>query len=185
MDEKKREQEPPPQEEKKKEIKEGGGGKGLFFGVIGGIILINAVVAFLLVQSTRPKNTEEIEAKAKADSVKTAGEESTKMGATTAEAPIEATVNIAGTDGERFLKASVIFEWDEVQYPQLAVELEKRAPKFKDLLIDHMSKLTLIEVTEPDAKEKIRKDLLRLVNNTLPPKLGEIKEVYFTQFIIQ
>ena len=51
--------------------------------------------------------------------------------------------------------------------------------------VDHLSKLTLMDVTEPDAKEKIRKDLLRVINATLPPKLGEVREVLFTTYIIQ
>lgn len=185
MDEKKKEQEPAPKQDTKEKPAGESGGKGLFFGVIAGIVILNTVIAFFLIQMTKPKNTDEVEAKLKADSAKVAAESVTEMGATTAEAPIEAVVNIAGTDGERFLKSSIAFEFNEVQYPLLAAELTKRAPKFKDILIDYLSKLTLLEVTAPDAKEKIRKDLLRIVNNSLPPKLGEVKEVYITQYIIQ
>jgi flagellar basal body-associated protein FliL len=186
MDEKKKDQESAPKQDTKEKTDAGGSGnKSLFLGVIAGIVILNTVIAFFLVQMTRPKNTGELEAKLKADSAKVAAESTTEMGATTAEAPIEAVVNIAGTDGERFLKASIAFEFNETQFPGLGVELEKRAPKFKDILIDYLSKLTLLEVTAPDAKEKIRKDLLRIVNNSLSPKLGEVKEVYITQYIIQ
>jgi flagellar basal body-associated protein FliL len=186
MDEKKKDQDLDLKQDSKENATESkGGNKGLFFGVIAAIVILNTVIAFFLVQMTKPKNTDEIEAKLKADSAKVAAESATEMGATTAEAPIEAVVNIAGTDGERFLKASIAFEFNEIQYPKLGEELKKRAPKFKDILIDYLSKLTLLEVTEPDAKEKVRKDLLRLVNNSLSPKEGEVREVYITQYIIQ
>jgi flagellar basal body-associated protein FliL len=107
------------------------------------------------------------------------------MGATTADNPIEAIVNIAGTDGERFLKAAIIFEYDDAAYPELGQELIKRAPKFKNLLIDNLSKMTLMDLTEPDAKERIRKNLLKHINNTIPAKIGEVREVLFTTYLIQ
>lgn len=159
--------------------------KFFFFGIIAGMILINAVIAFVLVKATSPESQEKKLAKIQADSLKKTIEIATAMGATTAESPIEAIVNIAGTDGERFLKAAIIFEYDDVTYPELGLELEKRTPKFKNILIDHLSKLTLMDVTEPDAKDRIRKNLLKIINSTLPAKTGEIREVLFTTYLIQ
>lgn len=182
-------------EEKKKESneenskdsvkKEPKGNKFAFIGVLAGMVLLNAVIAFVLVKATSPESQEKKLARVQADSLKKTIEVATSMGATTAESPIEAVVNIAGTDGERFLKAAIIFEYDDVAYPELAAELEKRAPKFKNLLIDHLSKLTLMDVTEPDAKDRIRKNLLKLINSTLPAKNGEVREVLFTTYLIQ
>jgi flagellar basal body-associated protein FliL len=63
--------------------------------------------------------------------------------------------------------------------------MRSRAPRFKNLFIDHLSRLTLADLTEPDAKDKIRKDLVRLVNATMPPKEGEVRDVFFTEYIIQ
>jgi len=162
-----------------------GGNKFLLIGIVVGILIINTVVAFVLIKWTKPVSQEQKIAKMQADSLKKVTEQATTMGATTAENPIEAVVNIAGTGGERFLKAAIIFEYDDKEYPELGEELMRRAPKFKDLLINHLSRLTLEEVTEVDAKEKIRKDLLRLVNATLPIKIGEVREVLFTTYIVQ
>ena len=81
--------------------------------------------------------------------------------------------------------AAIIFEYDDKEYPELGEELVRRVPKFKDLMINHLSSLTLIELTEPDAKLKIRKDLLRLVNGTLPMKKGVVRDILFTSYIIQ
>jgi flagellar basal body-associated protein FliL len=78
-----------------------------------------------------------------------------------------------------------VFEYDDVKYPELGEELKKRAPKFKSILMAYLSKLTLVEVTEPDAQERFGKDLLRLINSTLPSETGEIREVMFTSYIIQ
>ena len=164
---------------------EGGDNKLMMMGILIGVILVNSVIAFLMVRATKPSNPEAGAAQAQADSLKRATERMTVMGATTADAPIEAIVNIAGTEGERFLKAAVIFEYDDREFPDLGTERARRVPKFKDLLINHLSRLTLEDLTEPDAKEKIRKDLLHLVNATIPPKTGEVREVLFTSYIIQ
>jgi flagellar basal body-associated protein FliL len=163
---------------------EGKNSKILFFGIIAVVLILNTVIAFVLIQATRPKDVEKEREKMRADSLKQVMETTTQMGATT-EKPIETIVNIAGTDGERFLKASVLFEYDDQKFPELGAELTRREPKFKSILMTYLSKLTLVEVTEPDAQERIGKDLLRMVNNTLPSKLGEIREVMFVTFIIQ
>lgn len=162
-----------------------GGGKLLFIGILAGIIIANTIIAFVLVRATKPKDPNQKSEQLAADSLTNAREQMTTMGATTADNPIEAIVNIAGTDGERLLKAAIIFEFDDKAFPELGAELARRAPKFKDLLIDHLSKLLLLDVTEPNSKDRIRKDLLRLVNHTLPPKIGEVREVLFTTYIIQ
>jgi flagellar basal body-associated protein FliL len=164
---------------------EGKNNKMLFFAIIVVVLLLNTGIAFLLIQATRPKDVAKEEEKKKVDSLVKVEENTTEMGATTGEKPIEVVVNIAGTDGERFLKASVVFEYDDIKYPVLAEELEKRSPKFKSIVMAYMSKLTLVEVTEPDAQERFGKDLLRLINSTLPSEAGEIREVMFTSYIIQ
>lgn len=164
---------------------EGKNSKVLFFGIIAAAILLNTLIAFVLIQATRPKDLEKEREKIRTDSLKQVMETSTQMGATTHKEPIEAIVNIAGTDGERFLKATIIFEYDDQKYVELGAELSRRAPKFKSILMNHLSKLTLVELTEPDAKERISKEVLRMINNSLPSKIGEVREVMFTTFIIQ
>jgi len=164
----------------------GGGNKFMLIGVIAAILVINSAIAYVLVQMTSPKKEVAADAKHGKDSTAAEStEHTTSVGATTGEKPIEAIVNIAGTDGERFLKVSVAFEYDDVTYPLLGEALESRSPKIKDMLIDHLSKLTLVEVTEPDAKDRIRKDMLRLVNNSLPKEDGSIRDVYILNYIIQ
>jgi len=192
---KEREKEPPQEAPSKEEaVKKPPDNKPLFLGILIGVIILNTLVAFLLIQMTRPKRAEEVDAKLHADSLKQA-EIASKIGTIFPEQPIEVIVNIAGTDGERFLKTAVQLEIEggeekkggggEGEGEKKGSEIDKWVPKIRNIILEHLSKLTLMEVNEPEAKEKIRKDLLRLLNNALPPKLGEIRDVFFIQFLIQ
>jgi flagellar basal body-associated protein FliL len=173
-----------PEEKKKK--------KGPNLILIGGILAVlagNVTIGIIIYNKLTPKKeTTEDGKKDKHTQDKKDHHEAeggTHVGATTADAPVEAVVNVAGTDGERFLKVAIAFEFDDITHPMLLHALEVRNPKIKDILIDYLSKLTIMEVTAPDAKEKIRKDILRLVNNLIPPSEGQIRDVYITNYIIQ
>jgi flagellar basal body-associated protein FliL len=134
----------------------------------------------------------------------------TEMGATTEETPVEVLVNIAGTDGERFLKAALVMEYidktgskkepekkekkegenkegenKEAGPAGMAAAIKLRMPKYKNYLLENLSKMTMAELTAPETKEKIRKDFIQMVNNSLPPNFGVVKDIYFTQYIIQ
>jgi flagellar basal body-associated protein FliL len=184
-DDKKKDKEAEGKTEEPKAEKAKGNNKFMFIGLIAGVLVLNTAMALFLVQMTSPKKEKATVDANKKDSAHIESEHSTHVAATTADAPVEAVVNIAGTDGERFLKVAVAFEYDDVAHPMLLEALTQRAPKIKDMLIDHLSKLTLVEVTEPDAKEKLRKDLLRLVNSSIPKEEGAIRDVYIVNYIIQ
>ncbi|MDR2592780.1 MAG: flagellar basal body-associated FliL family protein [Chitinispirillales bacterium] len=163
--------------------KKKGGNLILTIGIVVGILIIYAPVTYLLVPKP-PANEEEIAQKAKEDSLRIASEAATKVGATTEDTPIEFIVNISGAE-DRFLKATVIFEYEE-KNEKLGAELRKRAPtKYKDMLIKHMSSLSLTEITDPSERDKICKDLQRMVNASLPKGMGEIRSVMFTNYITQ
>lgn len=210
MDEKKTKEASPKEREKEKDDSKKSqekqspgprGNKPLFAGIIAGVIVVEAILGIFLVKMIIPQGPSDGHAeKMLADSLQKIEEESTTMGATTAEAPIEVIVNISGTDGERFLKAAIVLEYEErgekkpggggghgekAAKSPLASAIEERMPKFKSILIEHLSKLPLAECTAPDATQKLRRSLLHSINGTLPPKLGEVKNIYFTEFIIQ
>jgi len=165
------------------EGKKKGGNLLLVIGIIVGVVVIQTVAVYLIVPKP-PANEEEVAQKAKEDSLRLVSEAATKMGAVTEDTPIDFVVNISGTD-DRFLKASVVFEYDE-KNEALGAELRKRAPsKYKDMLIKHMSSLSLTEITDPSERDKICKDLQRMINASLPAKMGEVRSVMFTQYITQ
>lgn len=175
--------------EEKKEPKKAGekkplGNKPIVAGIIAGVVIINAIVAFVFIQLIKPPNPEEIEAKMKADSLKQNVAQKTTIGAIS-DPPIEAIVNIAGTDGMRFLKVVMVFEYNDKKYKKLGEELIRRSAKLKDLLIEQLSAMTLEELNDADIHTQIRKEFMRTVNNTLPVKIGQISNVYFNEFIIQ
>jgi flagellar basal body-associated protein FliL len=158
-------------------------GKILFYAIIAGAVVFNIVVATVLINVTRPKDVAEKEAEAKNDSLKVTQERSTEIGGVTD--PIEAVVNIAGTNGERFLKVVIRYEYDDKKFPKMIEELKKRGPKFKDLLIERISPMTLTELNEPETRAKLRQDILRVSNNSMRPEEGEFRDVFIDQFIIQ
>jgi len=166
---------------------DGGDGKKkgnmiLVIGIIVGVVVVQAVLAYLIIP--KPVDEEAKAQKATEDSLKLVSEAATKMGAVTEDTPIEFVVNISGTD-DRFLKAAVVFEYDE-KNEALGAELRKRAPtKYKDMLIKHMSSLSFTEITDPSERDKICKDLQRMINASLPAKMGEVRSVMFTMYITQ
>lgn len=169
--------------EQPKPVKKMNTGKILLYAVVGGVILFNTIVAFVLIQATRPKDAVEKASEAKVDSLKNSQTHSVEIGAVSS--PIEAVVNIAGTNDERFLKVVVRFEYDDKKYAKLGEELKRFEPKLKDLLIELISPLTLTEINEPETKTKLRQDMLRTTNNALPAEVGQFRDVFIDQFIIQ
>ncbi len=176
------------EEGKEEKVKEKGRsldkGKIIFLGIIGGVVLVNGIVALLLIQLLKPPNPQKEKAKLKADSLKQVENFQTAIG-TISESPIEVVVNIAGTDGMRFLKAALVFEYDNKRYKSLGQELLLRHAKLKNLLLEMLSTLTLEEVNDPQMPSRIRKQFLKIVNKTLPVKIGKINNVYINEFIVQ
>lgn len=161
-----------------------GSNRKLLFGVLGGVILFNVIIAFALIRLTRPPDREAVEARMAADSVKQTRATETSVGAIVEE-PVEAIVNIAGTDGMRFLKVVVRLEYDNGKYKKLGEELTRRLPRLKDLLIEQLSAMTIEELEELDARTQIRHRFVRKVNASLPEEIGQVSNVYLNEFIIQ
>lgn len=182
------EEEEKKQEEKKEQekpkVKKSFGNIPLIAGIIAGVIVIEALMLLLFFQFIKQPNPEEVEAKMKADSLRQAVGVQTSIGVTS-DPPIEAIVNVAGTDGMRFLKVVLVLEFDDRKYKKLGEELTLRHAKLKDLLIEQLSAMTLEELEDNDARIQIRKEFMRTVNNTLPAKIGQISSVYLNEFIIQ
>lgn len=171
-------------QEKKKEAAPKSKNSMIVLGIIIGVIVVQGIMLFVFFQLTRPPNPKQIEEKAKQDSIKVVSQEQTTMG-DVLDPPIEAIVNISGTDGSRFLKVMVVLEFDGKKYKKLLEELTKRHAKLKDLLIEYLSTVTLKQMEDPDSKNQIRNEYMIRVNASLPKNVGQISNVYFNEFIIQ
>lgn len=87
-------------------------------------------------------------------------------------------VNVAGSRGRKLLKINMELEVDgeEVQG-----EIEKLKPKIRDIIIITLSSKTYAEISTREGKESMRDEIRDQVNLFLTK--GEIKRVYFTEFI--
>ena len=175
------------------------GGKPFIKWIIMGVILlvflgVEAGMAVYFVKKLKPVD-KTIEAVQNAqEKEKAAEEQRTEMGMTL-EKPIDVTVNIAGTNGERFLKSSVQLEWSASD-KMLLEELNIRLPKIKNIIIDILSSKPLAELMTVEGKKAIRDAIVSDINATLPeeaidkaggePKpLGKVQRAFFVEFVVQ
>lgn len=89
-------------------------------------------------------------------------------------------VNIANTRATRYLRAGVSFE---VPTENVVAELIERESQISDLLIMILSNKELDDLVDFSGKNLIRKEIVEKINGKLVS--GKIKNVYFTEFVIQ
>jgi flagellar basal body-associated protein FliL len=88
-------------------------------------------------------------------------------------------VNVAGTRGARYVKASIFFDAD----PAVRKELESQRPKVIDLISQVLSSKSIDQLTADDSRGVLRSELLQVVNSILTD--DKVKNIYFLDFIIQ
>lgn len=88
-------------------------------------------------------------------------------------------VNPADTDGRRYLMISVGFEAKE---EAVSEELEQKEVVIRDLMLRHLGKRTVPELSDVDVRPTIKGELRDSVNTLL---VGRIDRLYFTQFVLQ
>ena len=89
-------------------------------------------------------------------------------------------VNLNEPGGKRYLKAKVGLEFIEAEVRQ---ELEARLPQLRDSILLHLSSKSLEEIQSVDGKLELKNALIKRINQVL--KQGKIRNLYFTQFVIQ
>lgn len=188
------------EENKVEESAPAGGGKksAAKWVLLGGILVaflgIEAGMAVFFVNKLKPKDHALEEIKDAQEKQKEAEAKQTEMGATL-EKPIDVTVNIAETNGERFLKAAVQLEWNASE-TLLGEELVGRLPKIKNIIIDILSSKPLAELMTVEGKKAIREAIVSDVNAILPSEvedpgkgevvpLGKVERAFFVEFIVQ
>jgi flagellar FliL protein len=90
------------------------------------------------------------------------------------------TVNLMSENGRRFLVVKMNLEEDG---EELTPELDKKTPMIRDVIISILSSKTVEEITTPKGKEKLKEEIVSEINKRLED--GEIRHVYFTEFVIQ
>jgi flagellar basal body-associated protein FliL len=175
--------------------------KILFMAILAGAVVCNVIISVVMINITKPKEekakTVQADTLAQSEEGAKAGEHGAaksgggELGEPIPD-PVDAIVNIAGTNGDRFLKVSLLLCYDAKKYPKMLegggegkAGLGPKKAVMKDMLIELISPMTLNELAEPESREKIRKDFLKKANSTMESTVGEFTNVLVDQFIIQ
>ena len=90
------------------------------------------------------------------------------------------TVNLLSESGRRYLKIEMNLE---LEGEELALELETKKPVLRDVIIRILSGKSLEEVSTIKGKETLKEEILSDLNQRV--KDGKIKNIYFTDFVVQ
>ncbi len=89
-------------------------------------------------------------------------------------------VNLQDKDADRYLKVTIVLD---VQDEKIKAELEKRLPQVKDAITTLLFTKSSNDLRTPEGIEELKEEILKRVNAILP--IGGVKNVYFTDFVIQ
>ncbi|QPJ62723.1 MAG: hypothetical protein G3M70_12890 [Candidatus Nitronauta litoralis] len=89
-------------------------------------------------------------------------------------------VNLAGSQGKRFLKVTMTLELND---PGTRPEYNDNTEKIVDSILVLLSSKTFEEVYSVQGKFKLKDEITTRVNRFL--LVGHVKDIYFTEFVIQ
>ena len=89
-------------------------------------------------------------------------------------------VNLSGSMGTRFLKASFTTLGSNPDLPKIMAERKKQ---LLDVAINVLSSRSMADLESPGAKNVVRNELLANFNQALKSDL--VEQIYFTDFVIQ
>jgi flagellar FliL protein len=89
-------------------------------------------------------------------------------------------VNLSDPQGKKYLKAKLELELDN---EEVILEIEKRLPQLRDTVLTVLSSKGFEDIRQLEGKYQLRVELIALLNQHL--KTGKVKNIYFTEFIVQ
>lgn len=90
------------------------------------------------------------------------------------------TVNLKSDAGRRYLKVTMSLE---LEGPELSLELDAKSPVLRDRIIRILTSKTLEEISSKKGKQKVSDQVMDTLNAMISD--GEIRGIYFTEFVIQ
>ncbi len=90
-------------------------------------------------------------------------------------------VNVAQTEGRRYLKAAIQLEVPEEE--KAIKEIEVRKAQLLDLLIATLAKKSLADLTSPDTLDRVRTEIHERVSQELGG--DRVRRVFITEFVVQ
>lgn len=152
------------------------------------IILGGAVVAILLMgddeasvvqQSAAPQVREQSAPRQSSSSA--AFEGSRKLSEIGILYPLDTfTVNLKSDAGRRYLKVTMSLE---LEGEELSLELDANSAVLRDRVIRILTSKTLEEISSKKGKQKVSSQVMDTLNSMISD--GQIKGIYFTEFVIQ
>ncbi|NLM46501.1 MAG: flagellar basal body-associated FliL family protein [Firmicutes bacterium] len=94
--------------------------------------------------------------------------------------PEDYTVNLADSGQRRYLKVRLVLTYED---KKMQKELEQRQAQIRDLIILTLRQRTAENLEENGGMESLRSELKSKINTILTT--GVIKEIYFTDFLVQ
>ena len=89
-------------------------------------------------------------------------------------------VNLAGSNGKRFLKVTATLE---LSSPEVNPEFDENLQKITDSILVLLSSKSFEDVYSVQGKFKLKDEITTRVNRFLV--VGHVKDAYFTEFIVQ
>lgn len=89
-------------------------------------------------------------------------------------------VNLLSESGSRFLKIELNLELSD---EKLSPEIDQKKPLIRDIIIKTLSSKTYEDISTAKGKERLKDEIVSKINEVL--RDGYIKNVYFTDFIVQ
>jgi len=171
------------EEETKEEEKsnESGGNKLILIIIVILLILllvIGGVVAYFLLADNPEENPKAPQTEEKKVEKSKKDIESLEIGPIYPLDPF--TVNLKSQGATRYLKCTINLEIDS---PETQPELDKMKPLIRDIIIRILSSKTVPEISTAKGKEKLKEEIKKNLNTRIAT--GEIRNVYFTAFVIQ
>jgi len=90
------------------------------------------------------------------------------------------TVNLKSDSGRRYLKVTMSLE---LEGEELSLELDSKSPVLRDRIIRILTSKSLEEISSKKGKSKIETQIMDTLNAMI--RDGQIKGIYFTEFVIQ
>ncbi|MBU0720957.1 flagellar basal body-associated protein FliL [bacterium] len=153
------------------------------------IILVGAVVTILLVggddtqtQAQNAPQAKEIStAKPQRTNSNSDEEDSRQLSEIGILYPLDTfTVNLKSDAGRRYLKVTMSLE---LEGAELSLELDSKSPVIRDRVIRILTSKTLEEISSKKGKQKVSNQVMDTLNAMITD--GQIKGIYFTEFVIQ
>jgi flagellar FliL protein len=89
-------------------------------------------------------------------------------------------VNLVGGRNKNYLKAKIELELDS---DKTVIEINKRLPQVRDAILTMLSSKSNEDINTLEGKFQLRAEIISTLNQYL--KTGRVKNVYFTDFIVQ